>query len=276
MIGQGLMQFRHAVATRGRGQDHRNPPVVVAREQGQRALDLVFGAARRPAHIGFGDDDDIGQFHHSRLHELQGIARTGLDAEHDAVDGEGNIGFRLADADAFDQHPVEQSAHQSRRRYRLVGEAAEPVARGHGADENALIFRVRRHARAVAEKRAAGAPRRRIDRDHADRLPARPPVAQQRIGQRRFADARRPGQPRRMGAALRQGGVEQFGEFGRPLMGFNQGQRPRKAAFAGCGDTFDIRERRGHKVPPVLLLGQVNASEAGKSTRTHASLTLQD
>ena len=196
----------------------------------------LFARLRRLAHIGLGDDDDIGQLHYAGLHELQAVARTRLDAENDAVDGEGNIGLRLADADAFDQHPVEQGAHQGGRRDRLVGQAAEPVARCHGADENALIFRVGRHARAVAEKRAAGAPRRRIDRDHAHRLAAPAPVAQQRVGERRFADAGRPGQARRMGAGLRECGVEQAGQFGRSLMGFDQRQRPRKPALAAGGD----------------------------------------
>src|SRR3546814_5158318 len=49
-----------------------------------------------------------------------------------------------------------------------LGEAAQRSARRHRPDEDAGIERHRLHADAIAEERASGERRRRIDRDHAD------------------------------------------------------------------------------------------------------------
>ena len=61
------------------------------------------------------------------------------------------------------------SAHLARR----GRESAERAARGHRADEHAGIERDGLHANAIAEQRAAGERRRRIDGDDADRASPR-------------------------------------------------------------------------------------------------------
>ena len=75
----------------------------------------------------------------------------------------------LADADRLDEDDVAavriEHAHHVARRAR---EAAEMAARRDGADEDARIGRVPRHADAIAEDRAARVRARRIDADDAD------------------------------------------------------------------------------------------------------------
>ena len=99
----------------------------------------------------------------------------GLHAEQDEVGAVGDLGLGLADADGLDDHPVEEGPRQNDRREGRVGEAAEPAAGGHRADEGAGVGGIGRDADAVAEERAARPPRRGVDGDDGDRLPARPP-----------------------------------------------------------------------------------------------------
>ena len=129
---------------------------------------------------------------------------AGLGAERDEVGAVGDLGLGLADADGLDDHEVEERAHQHRGRIGDLGEAAEPAARGHRAHEDAGVVGVGLDPGAVAEQRAARAARRRIDRDHRRRSEprARKP-RDQRVDQRRFADAGRPGQPERDALAAR-------------------------------------------------------------------------
>ena len=72
---------------------------------------------------------------------------------------------------------------------------AELAARGHRADEHALVGGVVLHPHPVAEQRAAGERRGRVDRQHADPLARRPQRGDERRRRRRLADAGRPGEP---------------------------------------------------------------------------------
>ena len=80
-----------------------------------------------------------------------------------------DVDFVLADADGLDEDDVlagrvEDEGDLARR----AREAAEVAARRHAADEHAGVARVRLHADAIAEDRAAAERARRIDRDDAD------------------------------------------------------------------------------------------------------------
>ena len=93
---------------------------------------------------------------------------------------------------------------------------------------------------------------KRVDGDHAHGLAARAPVAQKGIGEGGFADAGRPGQSRRMGARLDDGGVEQLRQFLRALMGLDQGQCARKPALAASGDGGQVGKRRDQGKPHIF------------------------
>ena len=80
-----------------------------------------------------------------------------------------------------------------RRDRRRRREAARVAARRHRADEHAVVARVRLHPDPVAEQRAAGDRRRRVDRHHRDRAPGLAQRGDQRRDERRLAGARRPG-----------------------------------------------------------------------------------
>ncbi len=77
----------------------------------QRARHVGARALRGSPEIGLGDDNQVRDLDDAGLHELQGIARPGLDAEHDRVGDARNVGLRLADAHRLDQHTVEQGTH---------------------------------------------------------------------------------------------------------------------------------------------------------------------
>ncbi len=73
---------------------------------------------------------------------------------------------------------------------------ASPPSRppgGRRADEDAAVGGIGVDPRAVAEQRAAGALGGRVDREHRDGAPRRPPGGHERGQQRRLAGAGRPG-----------------------------------------------------------------------------------
>ena len=90
-----------------------------------------------------------------------------------------------------------------------VGQAAQSVARRHRAHEHAGVVRVDLDPGAVAQQRAAGPARGRVDGDDPDRPVPRAPRAHERGSQGRLADAWRAGQPDDVAARLDPGGIEQ-------------------------------------------------------------------
>src|SRR5207249_9612789 len=81
-------------------------------------------------------------------------------------------------------------------------ETALRAARGHGANEDALVEAHRLHANAVAEERAAGKRTRRIDGDHGDLAAALPVGPHQLFGEGALPGSGRAGDADALRAAL--------------------------------------------------------------------------
>ena len=117
------------------------------------------------------------------------------------------VGFRLADADGLDQHNVVAGGlAQQHGLARLGGDAAERAGGGRGPHEGVRVDGEPRHARLVAEDRAAGAGRGRIDRQHRDLVALRGEIRAERVDGGRFAGARRAGdaEPHRLAGQRQQ------------------------------------------------------------------------
>ena len=117
-------------------------------------------------------------------------------------------------------------------------QAAHVAARRHAADEHVRVLRVRLHAHAVAEDRAAGERAGRIDRDHTDGFGGLARFGRQAIDQRALAGAGRPGDADQVGAAgVRKDVADQRGRAGGFV--FDQrdgaGHRPRVAGAHALG-----------------------------------------
>ena len=161
------------VVRRGNGKTFRLPLAGIAVGEAQGALQVGERTRGRRAHVGLRHNGDVGNLGDARFHELQRVSRGRLNAKHNRIGHRGDIGFRLPDAHALDDDPIVKRAEQRRSRKSDICEPAKPPARGDGADEHAVIFRVGAHAHAVAEQRAAARPRRRIDGHHRHGLPRR-------------------------------------------------------------------------------------------------------
>ena len=99
--------------------------------------------------------------------------RAGLHDDRDRVRRLGDVGLGLPDADGLDHDDVERGGQRLRRRAGRGREPAEPLAGGHRADEHVAVGGVVLDPRPVAEQRAAGALRRRVDGEHGDAAAAR-------------------------------------------------------------------------------------------------------
>src|SRR4029077_2618490 len=102
-----------------------------------------------------------------------------------------DVELGLADPDRLDDDPGEAAGvHQLDHVTGGPGEPAEAAPRGHAPDEHVGVERVRLHADAVAQDRAAGEGARGIHRDHPDRQPPRaepaPPPAASRSARSRL------------------------------------------------------------------------------------------
>ncbi|MEL7043662.1 MAG: hypothetical protein AAGL66_01390 [Pseudomonadota bacterium] len=76
----------------------------------------------------------------------------------------------------------------------VEGQSTEVAASRHGPDKNARIIGVLTHTRSIAEERAAGKRRGRVHRDDRYSLAPAAKPGDERIDQRRLADARGPGE----------------------------------------------------------------------------------
>nr|ABZ09792.1 hypothetical protein ALOHA_HF4000APKG8K5ctg1g5 [uncultured marine microorganism HF4000_APKG8K5] len=195
----------------------------------ERGFEVGLGGPGQGRHIGLGDGDDMGNLDDPRLHELQGIPRPRLHAEHDRIGDPRHNGLRLAHAHGFDQNHVVDGAHQHHRRNRQRRQPAQTLARGHGAHEHAVVLRVGGNARAVAKQRAAGNMRGRIHGDHPDAAARSAQMGDHRPQQGRFPDPGRAGHAHHMGpgggmgAAQEGHGCRRFGSPLDPGQGFGQG-----------------------------------------------------
>ena len=126
------------------------------------------------------------------------------------------------DADGLDHDDVECRGERLSGGARGRCEPAEPLARGHRADEQAAVGRIGLDPRTVAEQRAARALGGGVDGEHPDRAPALAPDAHERAQQRRLAGAGRTGHADdvrgRLAAQPRRGDLgEQRGDLLAPL-----------------------------------------------------------
>src|SRR5215471_20047878 len=133
-------------------------------------MELFFEAVGAFA-VGFVEDENVADFHQAGFHVLDIIAKTGDENDEDTIGEADDVHFVLADSDGFDEDLVLACGVEKERDFGCgTGEAAEESARGHGANENAVIACVTLHADAIAENgpscvRAGG-----IDRYDADAL----------------------------------------------------------------------------------------------------------
>jgi hypothetical protein len=163
--------------------------------QAQRVGVVGGGALGRGGEIAIRlvDDEEVGQFHHAALHTLQVIAAAGTEQQQEHVGHFRNRGFRLADTDRFHDHHLEASRlAQQQRLARAAGNAAQSLSSGARADERLFALGEFRHARLVAEDRAAGDFRRGIDSEHRDLVPAFDQILAEGFDEGGFADAGRP------------------------------------------------------------------------------------
>ena len=143
----------------------------------------------------------------------------------------------LAEAEAFDvrgDDAIAVAIERDRARIPADGDLAEQST-------VAAIVGIDRDARPIAEQRAAGAQRGWIDGDDADRLATAAPKTDQGIGQRRLADAGRPGQARNMRLRVGGGCVQQGGEVFRAARGLDQRQRSSQRALAASAERVEGR-----------------------------------
>ena len=106
----------------------------------------------------------------------------------------GDLHLRLPDADRLHQDHVAARRVQHPDRLRGgPGQAAQVAAGGHGADVDARVGGVLRHPHPVAEQRAAGERRGRVDGQHADPLAL--PAGTRSPAPRWRSTCRRPGEP---------------------------------------------------------------------------------
>ena len=91
----------------------------------------------------------------------------GREHDHRGVGGGRDVDLGLADPDRLDDDAfVAGSVEDANGLGRREGHAAEVSAGGHRPDEDAGVGGVLLHAHAIAQQRAAGVRRGRVDRQH--------------------------------------------------------------------------------------------------------------
>ena len=218
-----------ALAARGDGLDDRRPPAPGPRAspRPEHVAQVADGGVGAVA-VGLVDHEHVGDLQDAGLRRLDAVAHAGREQHDRGVGQRGDLDLGLADADRLDQHHVAAGGVQHPDRLRRgPGQAAEVAAGGHRADVDAGVGGVVLHPDPVAEQRAAGERRRRVDGQHADPLPALAVArATSADGRGRLADAGRPGQADDVGAARRSGASA-------AMTSRSCGTRPRPARSAG-------------------------------------------
>ena len=117
--------------------------------------------------VGFVDDDDISEFQHAFLDALKLVAGSGQGEEDEGVDhvGDGDLG--LPHPDGLHQNHVEAGGLEQHDGFPGgLGNAAECARGRRGPNIGVRVYRQSRHSGLVAQNRAAGARRRRVDRQN--------------------------------------------------------------------------------------------------------------
>ena len=161
----------------------------------QRAGDLRFGAQRSVSiEVGFVDHHEIRELHDALLHGLQVIAGVRQLQQQEKIGHAGDGRLGLADADRLDEHDiVARCLADQHRLTRAFSDAAQGPRRRRRTDVRARVGREPIHARLVAEDRAAGESRRRVDREHRDAVAALHEEHAERLDEGRLTDARHTG-----------------------------------------------------------------------------------
>ena len=176
---------------RDRGDGHHAG--VARADRAQRGVQVAPRAGGDLAEVGLRHDEHVRDLHDPRLQELQRVARARLDDDRDGVGGVGDVGLGLP-TPTVSMTTTSKAWASACAAARVAG--ARPPSRSPAAIERMktrAVARVGLDARAVAEQRAAGALRGRVDGEHGDGAPALPPRLRQRAQQRRLAGAGRAG-----------------------------------------------------------------------------------
>ena len=109
------------------------------------------------------------------LERLNVVAETRDRDDDDRLRETHHVDLVLSDADGLDEHePEARRVHQVDRVGGRARQTAQGTTCGHRADEDAGVERQVAHADAIAEDRAAGERRGRVDREDSDGTAARP------------------------------------------------------------------------------------------------------
>ncbi len=180
----------------GRAGDDRGRPLPPAVDEPQGPGELAGGAPRLllAVAVGLVDRDHVGDLQDALLDPLELVAGAGEGEEQERVDHPGDGDLGLPDADRLDQHHVVPGGLEHQHRLGGgPGDAAQGARRRGGADVGVRVDGQRRHPGLVAQHRAAGAHRRRVDREHADPVAGGGQGGAQRLDEGGLADAGDPG-----------------------------------------------------------------------------------
>ena len=245
-------QLRHAVAGRGRGHEDLRAlgswPIRVGVGPPDRRRQHRPQLGRGPLRAGLValvDDHEVGDLQQAGLDRLDLVAHLGR-LEDDGRVGRGrDLDLALAGPDGLDEDQVEPGrVEHGGCRGRRRGEPAGVPARGHRADEHVAVGRVGLHPDPVAEQRAAGDRRRRIDGHDRHGPTGGADLRDERRDERGLAGARRSGDP---------------DEVRRPASGYSR----RSAASASVGAVLDGGQQPGEREPVAADRGRVGEGRRG-------------
>ena len=267
-----------ARALQARAGQHRRDPVLragVDHAEGPREILGGHLGLPDPLAVGLVDRDDVGDLEDALLDALQLVARPREREEQEGVDHAGDRDLRLADADGLDEDDVEACRLQDRHGLaRGPRDTAEGPGRGGRADVRVAVDRQRGHPRLVTQDRAAGADAGRVDREHADLVPATGQVRAERLDRGGLAD---PGHARDadphgasgIGRQRREQLARRRAVVGPAGLDERDGPRDRRSAplAHACGQLVDVdRHHRRPALSPAAGRGACRAA-TGRSRR---------
>ena len=154
------------------------------------------GAERRRLQIAIGlvDQDQVCELDDAFLEALKLVTGARGEQEEEHVHHVGDGGLGLPDPYRLDDHHIESRGFRQQDRLAAAPRhAAEGRAGGRRPDESPGIASELRHARLVAQERAAAALRRGIDREDGNLVALLDDGQAERLDERRFAHAGRAG-----------------------------------------------------------------------------------
>jgi hypothetical protein len=121
----------------------------------ERPGEICRCALREPPVIALVHHDHVRDLHDAGLDELQDIARAGLNHETYRVDDVLYVRLGLSDAGRLHEHAIVGSSQHFDAGVRGLREPARFTRGRERAHEDARVFRIERHARAIPEQRTA-------------------------------------------------------------------------------------------------------------------------